>query len=410
MRDMARRIHVRVLRHHFRREIDAAIFREPRRGTLAQVHGSVASMRRPRIARRIRIEVERVVCVLIYPARQRNIVIHIPGTLAAAQRNSEQGTFADHLGAGHCRHLAVVDDLYRHAAKLILSDIVEDRHHSCLVDFRRHVGETIAPCCLAVRRHGAGRAAADGLDFSWQLSGGVFHRLDDNVIVVLGVRIGDIPLSLCGIQHLPILDRYRLHIALAQVEGDAASACDFPAMDWFVLCGRELVNRRHGLHRPRFAKNLRHCFRLEGVLPLQGICSGDDRAQFRRAAQGDLETAALPKHVTDSLAHHDDGSVETVMILRKDGKRVAPATTAGALDSELEAADLSELCTLGNTTEVVALAEDEGTEVRVQRRRHAGSHQQVLHRCFGHHGVGHLAHGSPLGQRRRRKLGRWGPR
>mmetsp|Transcript_92919 Transcript_92919/g.182087 ORF Transcript_92919/g.182087 Transcript_92919/m.182087 type:complete len:458 (-) Transcript_92919:15-1388(-) len=400
MRDVARRIHVRVLRHHLRRQVDAALLREPRGRALAKVHRGVAGVRRPRIAGGIGVQVERVVSVLVDPAGQGVVLIHIAGTLAAAEGDAKEVAFADHLTARDGRHLAVIDDLDWDATELVLRDVVEDRHDPLLVDVRRDVREAVAPRGLAVGRHGAGGAAADGLDLSGELGRGVLHRLHDHVVVVLGIRVRDVPLRLRGVKHLPVLHRDRLDIALAEVESDAAAAGDLAAVDALVLRRRQLLDAVDGGHRPRGAEDLWHCRHLELVLALQGISLRDRRADLLRPAHGELEAAALPKHVADRLASEENRGVEALVVRGEDRQRVAAAAAARAAHGEVEVGDFSELPAVGDLPQVLALAQDEGAEVRVQGRRHTGAHEQVLHRRVGHHGVGDLAHGSRRDLRR----------
>merc|ERR1719221_2156419 len=96
----------------------------------------------------------------------------------------------DHVAARHGRDLAVVDDLDGDAAELVLGDVVEDRHHPLLVDVWWDVRKAVAPRGLAVRRYRPRGAAADGNDGPRQCTGRLLHGLDDEVVVVLRVRVG----------------------------------------------------------------------------------------------------------------------------------------------------------------------------------------------------------------------------
>mmetsp|Transcript_13319 Transcript_13319/g.39687 ORF Transcript_13319/g.39687 Transcript_13319/m.39687 type:complete len:387 (-) Transcript_13319:54-1214(-) len=377
--------HVRVVRHVLRGELDAALRSQPGRGALAQVHGGVAAVRGPDVARPLGVQVAGAVGVLVDPARQGAVLVHVAGALAAAQRDAEEGALADHLPAGDGRHLAVVDDLDRNAAELVLRDVVEDRHDALLVDVRGHVREAVAPRGLAVGGDGAGGAAADSHDGAVQLLGHVLHALHDEVVVVLRVRVGDVPLRLRGVDDLAVLHGDGLHVALAQVEGDAAAGRDLAADDGLLHRRREGRRAGDDLHGPGRAADLGEGGRLELVLAALGEGLLHLLADLLRPGEDELLAAALPEHVPDDLAGHEHRRLEALVVLREHGQAVAAAAASGPLDGEFELARAAL-----DSLHVLHLAEDERAEVRVQRRGHARPREDVLGGGRRHHWVGHL--------------------
>mmetsp|Transcript_53549 Transcript_53549/g.154394 ORF Transcript_53549/g.154394 Transcript_53549/m.154394 type:complete len:444 (+) Transcript_53549:143-1474(+) len=355
VRHVAGRVHVGVVGHHLRGEVQAALFREARGRTLAEIHGGVAAVRRPRVPRGVGVEVERIVGVLVDPAREGAVLVDVARALAAAQGNAEEAAFADHVAAGHGCDLAVIDHLDRHPTELLLRDDVEDGDHLLLVDIRRHVRKAVAPRGLAVGGHGAGRAAADGLHGPRQLRGGVLHRLDDKVVVVLRVRVRHVPLRLSRVNHLAVLDRHGLDIALAEIERDAVAAGDLACVNGPLLALRQARQRLHRGDAPLRPVDLRHGADLEVVFTPGRVGLRHLLAELLRAEQGDLVPAALPQHVADRLAGQEDRGVEALVALRENRELVA-AAAVGPLHSEVEVVDLAVLCAVRDALEILPLA------------------------------------------------------
>mmetsp|Transcript_13318 Transcript_13318/g.39683 ORF Transcript_13318/g.39683 Transcript_13318/m.39683 type:complete len:382 (-) Transcript_13318:81-1226(-) len=373
--------HVRVVRHVLRGELDAALRSQPGRGALAQVHGGVAAVRGPDVARPLGVQVAGAVGVLVDPARQGAVLVHVAGALAAAQRDAEEGALADHLPAGDGRHLAVVDDLDRNAAELVLRDVVEDRHDALLVDVRGHVREAVAPRGLAVGGDGAGGAAADSHDGAVQLLGHVLHALHDEVVVVLRVRVGHVPLGLLAGEHLVVLHRDGLDVALAQVEGQAAAARVLAAHLRGVLGGGQV---RHGVRDGGLeglvgrAADVRHRLDLEVVGAAVGELLLDGLADALRASQDELGAAALPHHLLDQDAGQVDGGLSILAVFGEDGQGVARAAV-GAGQGPVKGV-LAALRGL----QVRPLAQDQRREGRVQRSSDLGLLQEELRSGRGH--------------------------
>mmetsp|Transcript_79818 Transcript_79818/g.193433 ORF Transcript_79818/g.193433 Transcript_79818/m.193433 type:complete len:320 (+) Transcript_79818:444-1403(+) len=189
-------VHVGVVGHHVLGQVHASLLRQAGRSALAEVHGGVTPVRRPRIRWAFGIHVQGAVRVLVDPACERTVRVDVARALAAAKGDTEEAALPDHLAPGHGRDLAVVDDLDGHTAKLVVRNVLEDRHHALLVDVGGHVGEAVAPGRLALVRDGPRSAAADGFDLSRELGRHLLHGLNDEVVVVLRVGVGDIPLRL----------------------------------------------------------------------------------------------------------------------------------------------------------------------------------------------------------------------
>mmetsp|Transcript_24887 Transcript_24887/g.56565 ORF Transcript_24887/g.56565 Transcript_24887/m.56565 type:complete len:362 (+) Transcript_24887:30-1115(+) len=243
-------VHVRVIWHHVLWQIDSALLGQARGRALAQVHRGITTVRRPRIARALWVHVQRAIGVLVDPASEGAIRVHVTRALAAAQGNAKEASLADHLATCNRRDLAIVDDLDWHTTELVLRDDVEDWSHLLLVDIGGHVWEAVTPRRLALGRNGAGRAAPDGDDSAGQFSRHLFHSLHDEVVVVLRIRIGDVPLRLLRIHYLAVLDRNRLHIALPQVEGNPCATGNLPRHDGLLARFRQVSNAARDRHRP----------------------------------------------------------------------------------------------------------------------------------------------------------------
>mmetsp|Transcript_72600 Transcript_72600/g.192868 ORF Transcript_72600/g.192868 Transcript_72600/m.192868 type:complete len:532 (+) Transcript_72600:71-1666(+) len=384
VRHVDRGVHVGVLGHHVGGEVDATLLCQPGRGPLPEVDRGVAAVRGPNVARALGVQVEGVVGVLVDPTRERAVLVDVAGALAAAEGDPEEAALTDHLSAGDGRDLAVVDHLQGHVAKL-LGELREDGHDLLLVDIGGNVREAVAPRGLAVGGDGPRRAAADRLDLAGELGSCGLHRLDDDVVVVLRVRVRDVPLGLRRVQDLAVLDGDRLDIALAQVEGDAAAAGDLAADHGLLLRGRELLRLHHG-NRPGHAVDLRHGGGLKVVLAALGVRRLELLAELGGAAEQQLEAAALPEHVPDALAGEEERGVVALVALREDGQLV-PADASGPLHGEVQLGGLAEVGAVRHLPHVAPLPQHEGAEVRVQWSRHRWPRQQVLHGGLRHHGV-----------------------
>mmetsp|Transcript_114459 Transcript_114459/g.363811 ORF Transcript_114459/g.363811 Transcript_114459/m.363811 type:complete len:417 (+) Transcript_114459:809-2059(+) len=406
MRSVVGLVHVGVLGVHVFRQIDAALLGQPRGRALAEVHGGIAPVGRPDVGRALWVHVAGAVGVLVDPARQVAVRVDVAGALAAAQGDAEEAALADHLAAGDRRDLTVVDDLDGHVAELVPRDVLEDWNHLLLVHIRGHVREAVAPCCLTVCRNGTGGTATDGDNGARKLGSNVLHGLDDDVIVVLRVRVGHVPLRLSRAQDLTILHGHHLHIALAQVESDSAAVGHLAADHWQFHALRELLNRRHGGHGPGDAVDFRHGFGLEFILAAGAEGGGEGRAEIRRATEDEFQAAALPEHVPDHLPSEEHRGVETVVARREDGQLVAAAAASGPLHGEVELGDGILLRGLGDVLHVHPLAQHEGAEVRIQRSRYRRATKQVLHGLVGHHVIG-ARHGFDAGLRRGAKATTW---
>mmetsp|Transcript_41795 Transcript_41795/g.119540 ORF Transcript_41795/g.119540 Transcript_41795/m.119540 type:complete len:389 (-) Transcript_41795:181-1347(-) len=342
VRHVAGGVHARVLRHHVGRQVDAALLGQPGRRTLAQVHGGVAPVRRPDVDSALRVDVEGVVGILVDPASQVAIGVDVAGALGAAEGDSEEAARADHLAARDGGHLAVVDDLDGDTAELVLGDVIEDGHHPLLVHVRSDVREAVAPSGLAVCGHRARGAAADRHQRARQFCGRRLHGLDDDVIVVLRIRVGDVPLSLLGVQDLAVLHGDRLDVALAKVEGDAAATRHLATDDRLVLAGGQLLGL-HNIDRPWDTIDLRHRRGLEGILAALAVRGLQQFADLGRTRQHQLEAAPLPDHVPDALAREEHGCVEALMRLREHRQLVAAHAAPGPLDCKVQLGDGTQL-------------------------------------------------------------------
>mmetsp|Transcript_96756 Transcript_96756/g.257136 ORF Transcript_96756/g.257136 Transcript_96756/m.257136 type:complete len:249 (-) Transcript_96756:54-800(-) len=241
-------VHVRVVGQHVLGQVDATLRGQARGCTLAEVHRSIAPVRRPGVGRAVGVHVQGAVGVLVDPAGEGAVLVDVARPLAAAQRDAKEAALADHLTASNGRDLAVVDDLNWHAAKLVLRDVVEDRHDLLPVDVRGHVGEAVAPSGLAPVGDCACRAAADGNDFARQLGSHLLHGLDNEVVVVLRVWVGDVPLRLLRINDLAVVDCNSLDIALPEVKGDARTIGNLPRHHGHLLLLWELGGAAHDDH------------------------------------------------------------------------------------------------------------------------------------------------------------------
>mmetsp|Transcript_57081 Transcript_57081/g.149550 ORF Transcript_57081/g.149550 Transcript_57081/m.149550 type:complete len:426 (+) Transcript_57081:278-1555(+) len=335
-------VHVGVVRHHVLRQVDPSRLREPGRRTLAQVHGGVAPVGGPDIPRALWVEVEGVVRVLVDPARERAVRVNVARALAASEGDSKKAALADHLAAGNSCDLSVVDDLDGHVAELVPRDVLEDWNHLLLVHIRGHVREAVAPCCLTVCRNGTGGTATDGDNGARKLGSNVLHGLDDDVIVVLRIRVGDVPLSLLGVQDLAVLHGDRLDVALAKVEGDAAATRHLATDDRLVLAGGQLLGL-HNIDRPWDTIDLRHRRGLEGILAALAVRGFQQFADLGRTRQHQLEAAPLPDHVPDALAREEHGCVEALMRLREHRQLVAAHAAPGPLDCKVQLGDGTQL-------------------------------------------------------------------
>mmetsp|Transcript_41796 Transcript_41796/g.119543 ORF Transcript_41796/g.119543 Transcript_41796/m.119543 type:complete len:342 (-) Transcript_41796:181-1206(-) len=335
-------VHVGVVRHHVLRQVDPSLLREPGRRTLAQVHGGVAPVRGPDIPRALWVQVEGVVRVLVDPARERAVRVDVARALAASEGNSQKAALADHLAAGNSCDLSVVDDLDGHTAELVVGDVLENRHDLLLVDILRNVREAVAPSGLAVCGHRARGAAADRHQRARQFCGRRLHGLDDDVIVVLRIRVGDVPLSLLGVQDLAVLHGDRLDVALAKVEGDAAATRHLATDDRLVLAGGQLLGL-HNIDRPWDTIDLRHRRGLEGILAALAVRGLQQFADLGRTRQHQLEAAPLPDHVPDALAREEHGCVEALMRLREHRQLVAAHAAPGPLDCKVQLGDGTQL-------------------------------------------------------------------
>mmetsp|Transcript_84300 Transcript_84300/g.247267 ORF Transcript_84300/g.247267 Transcript_84300/m.247267 type:complete len:315 (+) Transcript_84300:140-1084(+) len=220
------REHVRVGVHVVLRHGHAALCRELRGAALAEVHVRAAGVHAavPGVPGARGAEVDPHVTHLVNPAGQVAVLVGVAGALVAAHGDAHDVPRADLRRGGERGDLAVVDDLERDVTGDLLGDALEDVHHLGLVDVRRHVREDVAPRGLVVARDRAGGAAADGVDLRQGL-GGVLHRFQDLVPVVLRVWVGDVPLCLLCRKHLVVLDSDCLDVALPKVECKAASVC-----------------------------------------------------------------------------------------------------------------------------------------------------------------------------------------
>mmetsp|Transcript_52185 Transcript_52185/g.111090 ORF Transcript_52185/g.111090 Transcript_52185/m.111090 type:complete len:288 (-) Transcript_52185:728-1591(-) len=197
--DVACCVHVGVFGHHLLGKVHTTFLGQPSRRALTQVHRSVSPVGGPHVGRSLRVQIERVVGVLVDPASQVSVLVDIARSFAASKGDTEEATLADHLTSSDGGNLAVVDDLDGDTPELVLGDVVEDRDNLLLVDIGGDIREAIAPSGLAIRRNGARGRATDGFQSTRELGCRVFHGLDDDVVVVLRVGVSNIPLSLGGI-------------------------------------------------------------------------------------------------------------------------------------------------------------------------------------------------------------------
>mmetsp|Transcript_40729 Transcript_40729/g.126950 ORF Transcript_40729/g.126950 Transcript_40729/m.126950 type:complete len:395 (-) Transcript_40729:464-1648(-) len=254
-----------VLRH-----LQARLGRQLRGAALAQVHVRDAGVGalRPRVRRGLRVQVDLDVAQLVDPTHQVAVGVRVAPALAAAHRDAHDVALADLLHRGQRRDLAVVDHLQRHIARHVLGHPLEDVHDLCLVDIRRDVREDVAPRRLVLAADRAGGAPADRVDLGErglrQIQG-----VHDGLVVVVWVRVRDVPLRLLGVEHLPVLHGHGLDVALAQVEGQAA-AVRLLAADLRRVAGLRQLAGLHDLDlegHVRRAADVGHGHDLELVRP-----------------------------------------------------------------------------------------------------------------------------------------------
>mmetsp|Transcript_25359 Transcript_25359/g.64635 ORF Transcript_25359/g.64635 Transcript_25359/m.64635 type:complete len:382 (-) Transcript_25359:510-1655(-) len=233
--------HFRVREFVMIRDVDTALHCELRRATLSQVQVREAGVSAlgPRVRRSLRVQVEPEVAQLVDPAHQVAVLVGVAGSLAAAHRDAHDVALLDLLVGRQGCHLTIVDNLQGNVASQLLGKPLEDVNDLLLVHVRGHVREDVAPSGLVVCGDGTGGAAADGIDLG-QGRLGQLQGIHDGIVVVLRVRIGDIPLGLLRVQDLVVLDGDGLDVALAQVEGQPA-ATGILAADLLLVLGHGQV-------------------------------------------------------------------------------------------------------------------------------------------------------------------------
>mmetsp|Transcript_72593 Transcript_72593/g.192833 ORF Transcript_72593/g.192833 Transcript_72593/m.192833 type:complete len:484 (+) Transcript_72593:398-1849(+) len=356
------RVHGVALRPKAVWHIDAALDSKARCRALAQVHVRDPAVGRPRVIRRVRVEVQGHVAELVDPTHQVAVDVAVPSALAATHGNAHEVAALHHHHAGKCGDLPVVDDLQRHIAKF-LGKVVENRHDLLLVDLGRHVGEDVAPSGLVLARDGARGAAADGVD-PGQVGGGLLHRTQDHVPVVLRVRVGDVPLRLLRGQDLVVLHGHGLDVALPQVERQAAAVGVLAADLRGVPRQGQLPGAGHDLHAEglRPAADLGHGRRLERELPSRGELPLEVLAHRRRPADEQLVGAALPDQLLYAGADDVHGCRDLIVAFREDWHPPARAAVGP------NQGPVHELRGVPERLQVAELPEDVGCEVGVERR------------------------------------------
>mmetsp|Transcript_86996 Transcript_86996/g.211104 ORF Transcript_86996/g.211104 Transcript_86996/m.211104 type:complete len:520 (+) Transcript_86996:161-1720(+) len=376
------REHVRVGVHVVLRHGHAALCRELRGAALAEVHVRAAGVHAavPGVPGARGAEVDPHVTHLVNPAGQVAVLVGVAGALVAAHGDAHDVPRADLRRGGERGDLAVVDDLQWHVAGHLLGDPGEDVDNLLFVHIPRHVREDIAPRGLVVGAHRAGGAATNSLDLR-QLLRCELQSRHHSVVVVLGIRVGHIPLRLLGVQDLPVLHGHRLDVTLAEVEGQAAPGGVLAHLLGRVLGLGHLVDGGDDLHLEGLlgrAADVGHGRDLEFVgaalreRALQGL------ADAGRPTEQQLIAAALPEHLLDQHAGQEGGRHDVLGLFGKHGQGVA-----GAAVRSHEGPVQLVLAVLGGL-QVLLLSKHDRRKVRVQGRRNRGCHEEQLLRCRWH--------------------------
>mmetsp|Transcript_69358 Transcript_69358/g.160706 ORF Transcript_69358/g.160706 Transcript_69358/m.160706 type:complete len:387 (-) Transcript_69358:1064-2224(-) len=296
-------VHLRMFRPHVARHVHPTFHSQPRCSTLAQVHVRDATVRGPRVIRCVRIQIQLNVAELIDPAGEVTVNVAIATALAAAHGDAHEIALLHHHHACQCGDLTVVDNLQRHVTKLF-GKVAEDGNNPLLVQVRGNVGKDVAPRCLVVRGDRAGGTAANGINLR-QILGRLTHGLEDLVPMILRIWVGDVPLSLLARDHLVVLHRHRLDVALAEVKGQAAAigvgADHLRGVlgQWQILGIRDNEDFERLV---RSATDLWHSHNLETELALQREGLLQLHTDVVRPAQVKPVCTTLPKHALDEDA------------------------------------------------------------------------------------------------------------
>mmetsp|Transcript_64093 Transcript_64093/g.169873 ORF Transcript_64093/g.169873 Transcript_64093/m.169873 type:complete len:334 (-) Transcript_64093:175-1176(-) len=323
--------------------IDASSHAEPCRRALAQVGVRGATVRTPGIRWRLRVHVQLDVAHLIDPPKEPPFLVAVTSSLAAAHRNAEEVPLVHHHLACKGRHLSIIDHLQRHVAELF-RQVPEDRHDLLLVHFGRHIGEDVTPRGSVVAGERTRGAATDGVDARKMLCR-VLHRRKDHLPVVLGVRVRHIPLGFLGVQHLVVLHRHGLDVALSEVEGQATAAGVTATPLRRVPRRWQLGRRKDHPDLEGFGEttHLGHRPDLKGVLALRREGAKQRPARARRTTQQQPEGAALPDHLLDENACEVHRGVHIRVAVGEHGQLAtshAIGTLEGPLNDKGTAADI----------------------------------------------------------------------
>mmetsp|Transcript_13656 Transcript_13656/g.38913 ORF Transcript_13656/g.38913 Transcript_13656/m.38913 type:complete len:281 (-) Transcript_13656:645-1487(-) len=161
---------------------------------LSQVHVRHTAVRAlgPRIGWRLRVQVQPDVAHLVDPAHQVAIAIGIPAAFAAAHGNAKDVALTDLLHRCQGCDFAVVDHLQWHVAGNFLGHSDEDVDNFGLVHIWGHIWENVTPSGLVGAADGAGGTSTNRINPGECLLG-EFERVHDHLVVVVWIRIGDVP-------------------------------------------------------------------------------------------------------------------------------------------------------------------------------------------------------------------------
>mmetsp|Transcript_29895 Transcript_29895/g.67813 ORF Transcript_29895/g.67813 Transcript_29895/m.67813 type:complete len:471 (-) Transcript_29895:820-2232(-) len=320
-------VHVCVLGLQVVGQIDAALRSQPRRSPLAEVHVRDAIVGCPGIVGRVRVEIQLDVADLVDPAQEVAVSIAVAASLTAAHGDAKEVALLHHHHAGQGRDFAIVDDLQRHVAKLF-SKLCEDGYHLLLVNLGGNVGEDVAPGCLVVAGDGASGTATDSIH-PGQVACCLLHRGEDLVPVVLRVRVRDIPLCLLGRNDFVVLHSNRLDVALAEVEGEAATIGVGPADLRRILRERKVLGSGHDENLKRLvrvAADLWHRQHFKPVLAHRGEGLLQLLTEVRWAAEVQPVGAPLPEHALDEDSRKVEGGARVHVALGEDRENAATNT------------------------------------------------------------------------------------
>mmetsp|Transcript_15844 Transcript_15844/g.43210 ORF Transcript_15844/g.43210 Transcript_15844/m.43210 type:complete len:213 (+) Transcript_15844:956-1594(+) len=210
--------------------------------------------------------------------------------------------------------------------------------------------------------------------------------------MVLGVWVRHIPLRLLGRQHFIVLDGHGLDVTLAEVEGQPATfgilaTCLRGVPGWRKLRGfhdgdleKHAGRSAHFWHGQDLKSELASWRKL-GLQRLADLCWS------RKEKRG---SAAFPEHLLNQHTSEVNSGVHALVVLGETGQRTTSTTVLPGKRP------LERPLTPFHLLEIVAIPQDRGCEVGVERRGDLGPCEKNLHRRGLHGCVSRgESHGGP---------------